>query len=173
MQENHFYAAVESPIGTLILTANEKALTGLYTDKSKYAAWAKSGVFATANMPCMRVFKAALEQLDEYFSGKRHSFTLPLAPQGTDFQQKVWQNLQNIPYGEIRSYKDIARDIGQPQAARAVGNANGKNPLCLIIPCHRVVNNNGGLGGYSSGLDKKEWLLAHENSTYQARQNAA
>ena len=101
-------------------------------------------------------------QLDEYFRGERKTFDLPLAPKGTDFQKKVWNALQKIPYGETRTYGEIAAAVGNPKGARAVGMANNKNPIGIIIPCHRVVGANGKLVGYAGGMDKKEWLLQLE-----------
>ncbi len=101
-------------------------------------------------------------QLQEYFRGNRHSFDLPLQPKGTPFQQKVWKALTMIPYGHTISYQELARQIGQPKASRAVGNANGKNPICLLIPCHRVVRSNGALGGYAYGIETKAFLLKLE-----------
>ena len=107
------------------------------------------------------------KQLDEYFAGKRETFDLPLAPKGTEFQQKVWNALKEIPYGETRTYGEIAAAIGNPKAARAVGMANNKNPIGILIPCHRVVGANGKLVGYAGGMEKKEFLLELErnNST--------
>ncbi len=107
------------------------------------------------------------KQLEEYFAGKRKTFDLPLAPKGTEFQQKVWKALTEIPYGETRTYGEIAAAIGNPKAARAVGMANNKNPIGIIIPCHRVVGANGKLVGYAGGMEKKEFLLELErnNST--------
>ncbi len=101
-------------------------------------------------------------QLDEYFNGERVNFSIDMALQGSEFQRKVWQALSGVGYGETLSYKDIALRIDNPKAARAVGNANNKNPLCIIIPCHRVVGSNGSLTGYAGGLWRKKWLLEHE-----------
>lgn len=101
-------------------------------------------------------------QLDEYFKGAREGFDLPLCPQGSDFQHLVWKELSLIPYGETRSYLDIAKQIGKPGASRAVGSANGKNPLAIFVPCHRVIAANGGLGGYNGGLKAKRALLELE-----------
>lgn len=98
-------------------------------------------------------------QLEEYFAGKRKNFDLPLAPKGTDFQKKVWKALTDIPYGETRTYGEIAAVVGNPKAARAVGMANNKNPIGIIVPCHRVVGADGKLVGYAGGMEKKEWLL--------------
>ena len=103
-------------------------------------------------------------QLDEYFAGKRKTFDLPLAPKGTDFQKKVWNALQEIPYGEIRNYKDIAVAVDNPRGCQAVGGANGKNPIAIIIPCHRVIGKNGKLVGYAGGMEQKEKLLRLEKT---------
>lgn len=104
------------------------------------------------------------EQLAEYFAGRRHGFDLPLAPQGTPFQQNVWAQLRGIPFGETCSYAEIAERIGQLKAMRAVGAANGRNPLSIVVPCHRVIGRNGQLTGYAGGLDRKRWLLLHEQA---------
>lgn len=105
------------------------------------------------------------KQLHEYFRGERQSFDLELAPRGTDFQRLCWSALQHIPYGETRSYSDIAREIGRPAAVRAVGAANGANPIPIVIPCHRVVGSNGSLTGFGGGIETKRWLLALESPT--------
>lgn len=109
--------------------------------------------------------KQVIRQLHEYFEGTRQEFSLSLAFEGTDFQSKVWKELQNIPYGSTASYKEIAERIHSPHASRAVGNANNKNPLPIVIPCHRVVGSSGKLVGYAGGVDKKQWLLQHESSS--------
>jgi len=111
--------------------------------------------------------KECLRQLDEYFKGKRKKFSVPLLLDGTDFQKAVWRQLQRIPFGQTASYGDVARAIGSPQAFRAVGNANNKNPIPLIIPCHRVIGSDGRLVGFGSGIWRKEWLLDHEKSFRQ------
>lgn len=116
---------------------------------------------------CTPVIVSAMTQLTEYFAGTRQTFDLPLAPAGTDFQKKVWAALCTIPYGETRSYKEIALQINNPKGCRAVGMANNRNPIMLIIPCHRVIGSNGSLVGYAGGLDVKEWLLTHEKSNSQ------
>jgi methylated-DNA-[protein]-cysteine S-methyltransferase len=102
--------------------------------------------------------------LQEYFRGERRTFDLPLAPRGTEFQMDVWRALQRIPYGETRSYSGIAREIGRPAAVRAVGAANGANPIPIVIPCHRVVGSNGSLTGFGGGIETKRWLLALEST---------
>ncbi len=104
------------------------------------------------------------QQLTEYFAGKRQTFTVPLDPQGTPFQQSVWNCLSQIPFGELRSYGDIAKALNKPKASQAVGGANGRNPITLIVPCHRVVGGNGSLTGYAGGIERKLWLLNHEGA---------
>ncbi|MGG3956720.1 methylated-DNA--[protein]-cysteine S-methyltransferase [Anoxybacillus sp. FSL W8-1294] len=104
----------------------------------------------------------SLEELEQYFQKKRTSFSMPLKLVGTPFQLRVWEALQTIPYGQTVSYADIAKQIGQPKAVRAVGNAVGNNPITIVVPCHRVVRTGGGLGGYAWGIERKKWLLAHE-----------
>jgi len=140
-----------SPIGLLRLHANVQALLAMD--------------FVTKGEPSADpspLLDEACHQLDDYFAGRRHHFDLPLAPTGTPFQQLVWQALRQIPYGETRSYRDIACQLGMPGAMRAVGGANNRNPLPLFIPCHRVIGANGRLVGYAGGLAVKEWLLSHE-----------
>jgi len=109
-----------------------------------------------------RYLKTAIHQLQEYFQGQRQSFTLPLAPPGTPFQQRVWQELQRIPFGTTLTYRELAQRLGRPQAARAVGHANGRNPLAIVIPCHRLIGSDGQLRGYASGITLKQRLLQHE-----------
>lgn len=140
----------DSPLGRILLTEKEGCLTGLdFTDAP----------LLSADCPVLR---EAERQLREYFAGERKFFSLPLAPEGTPFQRAAWESLQRIPYGETRSYAWEAMQIGRPGACRAVGNANGKNPLPILIPCHRVIAADGTLGGYSSGIWRKEYLLALE-----------
>ena len=109
----------------------------------------------------------AYSQLEEYFDGKRQDFQLKLTPQGTVFQQKVWKELENIPYGKTTSYMDMAKKLGDPKVIRAAASANGKNPISIIIPCHRVIGSNQSLTGYAGGLWRKKWLLAHESLSPQ------
>lgn len=115
----------------------------------------------------------AVAQLSAYFAGDRLDFDLPLAPRGTAFQREVWKALSAIPAGETQSYGDVARAIGRPGASRAVGAANGRNPLAIVVPCHRVIGANGRLTGYASGLERKRWLLDHECSTLRVAAPAA
>ncbi|GAA4295552.1 methylated-DNA--[protein]-cysteine S-methyltransferase [Aestuariibaculum suncheonense] len=108
-------------------------------------------------------------QLNEYFDGERETFNLKLNPKGTDFQQSVWALLQQIPYGKSISYLELSKQLGDVKAIRAVANANGKNPLWIIVPCHRVIGTNGSLTGYAGGLHRKQWLLEHESPNQQQR----
>lgn len=143
-----------SPIGKLGINADEKGIRKIDFLEENVIVENCDG----ENIFIMEVKK----QLDEYFQGKREIFDIPLAPEGTPFQLKVWESLKNIPYGETRSYKDIAIQIDNPKGYRAVGMANNKNPIPIIIPCHRVVGANGKLVGYAGGLDKKTFLLELE-----------
>ena len=113
------------------------------------------------------VLKQAVSQLEEYFEGKRTDFDLKLNPQGTEFQQKVWRALLEIPFGKTISYMDQTKKLGDVKAIRAVASANGKNPLWIVVPCHRVIGTNGSLTGYAGGLSRKKWLLEHENPSTQ------
>ncbi len=151
-EEPSYWELVPSPLGAIIVTVDDDArLTEIRLDGEQ------------RNGPRdARRCAAACAQLTEYFAGKRREFDLPLAPRGTPFQQRVWQALLAIPFGVVRTYGDVARDIGQPLAMRAVGQANGKNPLPIVIPCHRVIAGDGTIGGYSSGLNVKHRLLALE-----------
>jgi methylated-DNA-[protein]-cysteine S-methyltransferase len=114
----------------------------------------------------------AIRQIAEYFDGTRHAFDVPLALQGTQFQQEVWQQLLKVPFGQMVSYQQIANAIGRPRAARAVGAANGSNPISIVVPCHRVVGSDGSLAGYGGGLWRKEWLLRHEGCLLLFREEA-
>ncbi len=152
-----FYTQMDSPIGNLVLTSDGTALTGIFHPHQKrYAKILENSKQQSA------LFADALAQLQEYFAGTRKTFTLSLSPHGTAFQHKVWEALCKIPYGETTSYIGIAKSLGKPTASRAVGMANGKNPLPFIVPCHRVIGSNGKLTGYAGGLEMKQWLLTHE-----------
>lgn len=111
--------------------------------------------------------KDCVQQLDEYFKGERTNFSLKLNPQGTVFQQKVWNELQNVPFGKTRSYLEQSKKLGDVKAIRAVASANGKNPIWIIIPCHRIIGSNGSLTGYAGGIWRKKWLLEHESPSPQ------
>ena len=153
------YTALESPLGPLLLTGDGAALTGLYMADHRHGpAIAVSWRLDDDATP----FGAARSQLAAYFAGERRVFDLPLRPSGTPFQQAVWHALGQIAFGETVSYGELARRLGKPDAARAVGLANGRNPLSIVVPCHRVVGASGALTGYGGGMDRKAWLLAHE-----------
>jgi methylated-DNA-[protein]-cysteine S-methyltransferase len=152
----------ESPVGLLTLAATEKGLCYLGFHDDSLEKWCKRYLPDAQLTQDPRGIEPYLTQLDEYFQGMRTTFTLSLEFYGTPFQKRVWGALQQIPYGEVCSYKDIAVAIHSPKAVRAVGGANNKNPIPIIVPCHRVIGTNGQLVGYGGGLDKKEQLLALE-----------
>jgi O-6-methylguanine DNA methyltransferase len=150
------FAVVESPLGPLLLGAEDGALTLLWM--SPLPERETGGADARDRA----VLAAARDQLEAYFAGDLTAFDLPLAPVGTPFQQRVWSALVEIPFGETVSYGSLAIRLGRPGAARAVGLANGSNPISIIIPCHRVIGSDGRLTGYGGGIDRKAWLLDHE-----------
>jgi methylated-DNA-[protein]-cysteine S-methyltransferase len=155
------HTVVNSPVGPLTLVASDGALVGLYMDEQRHRpAPATFGEPDAAQDH--ELFADAASQLDEYFDGERTRFDLRLALDGTAFQRRVWAALQDIPYGQTISYGQLADQIGQPSASRAVGLANGKNPVGIIVPCHRVVGADGSLTGYGGGIERKHYLLAHE-----------
>ncbi|MDP9083580.1 MAG: methylated-DNA--[protein]-cysteine S-methyltransferase [Pseudomonadota bacterium] len=147
-----------SPIGRLLLTSDRTSLTGLYMEPSRKAQSIDGWVEDDAVEPLV----TARRQLSEYFAGTRRVFELPLRLQGTVFQQRVWRELTEIPYGETWSYGQLAKRIGNSSASRAVGLANGRNPISILVPCHRVIGADGSLTGYGGGVERKQWLLAHE-----------
>ena len=146
----------ETAIGELGIAENGSAITDLCLPGERVIDEAEAVIEET------RLIKKAASQLIGYFSGRLKDFNLPLEPDGTDFMQSVWKALQTIPYGETRSYKEIAQSIGRPNAYRAVGLANNRNPIAIVIPCHRVIGADGSLVGYGGGLDVKEKLLTLE-----------
>ena len=146
--ENTYFTRYDSPFGPITLQSDGQALTGLDFGEETQAVYKE-----------FQVFDATKRELDEYFSGKRKHFTVPLKTEGTPFQKQVWDALRTIPYGETRSYEDIAIQIGNPKACRAIGMANNRNSIGIIIPCHRVIGKDGTLVGYAGGLDKKIALL--------------
>jgi len=153
------YTFIDSPLGILLLAGSRHALKVIGFSRGDKArspdpSWQRDDA----------AFSLAKRQLDEYFAGVRRDFDVPLAPDGTDFQRAVWHALTGIPYGETCSYQDIAVRIDQPKALRAVGAANGANPIPIIIPCHRVIGADGSLTGFGGGLDSKRWLLDLERS---------
>ena len=152
------HSVVSSPVGDLILVARDDALVGLYMAGQKYLP--DDDQFGAQQ--CLPVFDVTQAQLDEYFAGERRHFELPLAPVGNEFRLSVWGELGRIPYGETRTYGQLAANLGEPQMAQAVGAANGRNPIAIIIPCHRVIGADGSLVGFAGGLERKRYLLEHE-----------
>jgi methylated-DNA-[protein]-cysteine S-methyltransferase len=150
---------MESPVGTLTLTAVDGRLTGLHMDGQRHAPTSSEDWERDDDG-----LAAVVDQLEAYFAGSRETFDVPLDLQGTDFQRRVWAGLLEIPYGETMSYGELARRVARPGASRAVGLANGRNPVAIIVPCHRVIGADGTLTGYGGGLDRKVWLLDHERS---------
>ena len=153
------YTTLASPLGDLLLTGEDGSLSGLYLPPHKGAAeidvrWRRDD----------DRFRDAREQLTAYFAGALHTFNLDLAPRGTPFQLRVWRALAEIPYGTTISYRQLAERVGNPNASRAVGLANGRNPISIIVPCHRVIGANGALVGYGAGVERKRWLLAMEGA---------
>jgi len=156
---NFLYCFFESPVGPLLLMSDGHALTGLHTESDKYrpkigADWVDD--------PDAEPFEVAREQLRRYFDGGLTEFDLPLNPQGTEFQRAVWRQLCGIPFGATISYAELASRVGNPKASRAVGMANSRNPISIIVPCHRVIGADNSLTGYAGGLDRKRSLLEHE-----------
>ena len=151
-----------SPIGTLTLAGDEHGLRHIIFPAGSRSRQAPSSWRADDGP-----FKGVIQQLDEYFAGDRRVFDLPLSPEGTEFQQSVWSALREVGYANTCSYQQIAQRIGRPKASRAVGAANGANPIPIIIPCHRVIGANGKLTGFGGGLPTKQWLLAHERGEQQ------
>ncbi len=164
MYSRTFYTTLDSPVGALFLTSNGEAITELFMDKHKggpkpIGDWRRDD----------GLFREAADQLRAYFAGELIEFDLPLATGGAPFQQRVWAELQKIPYGSTISYGELARRIDNPKASRAVGAANGSNPISIIIPCHRVIGSNGKLTGYGGGIDRKKFLLDFEAETLAKR----
>ena len=148
-----YYSTLSTPIGDLLLTSDGSALTGVYFEgRTPDAAWREDD----------EILGEAREQLAAYFGGRLTEFTLTLAPTGTPFQMRVWEELNAIPFGTTISYGEQARRLDRPSASRAVGAANGRNPIPVIVPCHRVIGAGGSLTGFGGGLDRKKWLLEHE-----------
>lgn len=159
MQTDKVQTKYQSKIGSLYLVASPKGMVGVYWHKQTFKLSSKLHSDHVAENHLIQ----AIQQLGEYFEGRRTTFTVPLDLQGTDFQKSVWKQLTKIPYGATVSYSQIAKQIKKPAAVRAVGAANGKNPLCVLIPCHRVIGSNGSLTGFSGGLEIKKKLLEFES----------
>lgn len=157
MSDARYFTVIPSSIGKLLLVSNGECLTGLYLPMHKGGpvpddAWRQDDTH----------FRPVVEQLDAYFEGSLREFTIPVTMAGTPFQRQVWDELGRIPFGTTITYTDLASRAGQPTAMRAVGAANGRNPISIIVPCHRVIGASGKLTGYAGGLAKKHWLLRHE-----------
>lgn len=168
MSNETIFTTMPSPVGVLTLAAERdaesgtEALTALLFERHAHGparmdAWREDA-------GASRVLAEARRQLEEYFAGERLAFAVPLAPNGTPFQLRVWSALREIPYADTTSYGELARRLGDPRATRAVGAANGRNPISIIVPCHRVIGASGSLTGFGGGLDRKRWLLEHEAS---------
>jgi methylated-DNA-[protein]-cysteine S-methyltransferase len=155
------FCYLDSPIGRLMLTADGEALTGLLMNLHNGKPVKRPGEDWVQNAT-LDPFPAAVRQLQEYFAGVRRVFDLTLRMQGTDFQRQVWRELCKIPFGETWSYGQLAKRIGNPNGSRAVGLANGRNPIAIIVPCHRVIGADGSLTGFGGGIERKQWLLTHE-----------
>ena len=150
---------MKTPVGSMFLIASRNGLHGVFWNQQDYPFTKLDG-----GEEADKILKQTVSQLNEYFQGLRSEFELPLSPEGTSFQMKVWQGLSSIPYGHTQSYKELAASVSNSNASRAVGGANGKNPLSIIVPCHRVIASDGTLGGYAGGLKAKEWLLRLEGA---------
>ncbi|PHS54288.1 MAG: cysteine methyltransferase [Lutibacter sp.] len=148
---------LKTPIGTAKITGNKNGISAVSVIDDDLET---SEMIPTNLQPCV-------QQLNEYFKGTRRKFDLKLNPQGTDFQKRVWNELLNVPHGKTRSYLEQAKKLGDAKAIRAVASANGKNPIWIIIPCHRIIGSDGSLTGYAGGLWRKKWLLAHESPSPQ------
>jgi methylated-DNA-[protein]-cysteine S-methyltransferase len=154
-----FYKEMESPVGKLKLVARSNALLAVLWERERPNRIKLPKLSLDTQQP---ILLEAERQLREYFSGARTEFDLPLEPNGSEFQKKVWRALREIPFGQTRSYLQLAKTLGSPKAVRAVGAANGKNPLSIVVPCHRVIGADGSLTGFAGGLDVKAQLLALE-----------
>ncbi len=161
-----WYDIIETPLGALFVGGSAESVHRVdFVTERRDEDELRARLEREAGEEPARDVEAAGEatrQLREYFDGERRSFALPLAARGTDFQRRVWSELSEIPHGRTRSYGEIAEAIGQPTASRAVGAANGRNPISIVVPCHRVIGASGALTGYGGGMDRKRWLLNHE-----------
>ena len=150
-------AIINTPLGKTKITGDENGILSVIVSDDKL----------TLSKSIPKELKECVAQLDEYFKGSRQQFQIKLNPEGTEFQKRVWNELLKIPYGKTISYLEVTKKLGDAKAIRAVANANGKNPVWIIIPCHRVIGSDGSLTGYAGGLHRKKWLLDHENPAKQ------
>lgn len=160
----------QSPIGITEIVGDESGIQSISILEEKDLSdmeklWIKDAFQNPDNIP--NYFHDCISQLNEYFNGTRKEFNLKLSPNGTSFQKRVWRDLLNIPYGKTRTYLDQSKQLGDPKAIRAVASANGKNPLWIVVPCHRIIGSDGSLTGYAGGLWRKQWLLNHESPNKQ------
>lgn len=155
-----YYTRIESPIEPLLLASDGESLTSLFMVTQRHGPFFSETWIRDDNA---KPFAEARRQMEAYFAGELTEFDLPLNMIGTEFQKTVWRELLNIPFGVTISYGELAERVGNPSASRAVGAANGRNPISIIVPCHRVIGSNGKLTGYGGGIERKEWLLAHES----------
>lgn len=153
------YCHYKSPIGVLCIGEENGKITDIHLQREE-----NSDSVIQDNKEPSALLREVCTQLTEYFQGKRKQFDLPIGYEGTAFQQRVWKALQNIPYGETRSYEDIASEVGNPKAQRAVGQANNRNPIMIVVPCHRVIHKSGDISGYACGIEAKRYLLELEKS---------
>jgi methylated-DNA-[protein]-cysteine S-methyltransferase len=158
-----YFTFYESPIQSLRLVSDGRSLIGIYMMSEKHELIPQSNWVEDESVA---PFPETKQQLTAYFAGSLTEFDLPLQMQGTIFQKRVWEALKTIPYGTTLSYGQLAQQIGQPKASRAVGITNGRNPMSIIVPCHRVIAANGKLTGYGGGIERKQWLLNHERLTH-------
>jgi len=157
MNNNTFYTKLSSPIGELLALSDGESLTGLYYENHR------RGPIQTANLRRdVGPFQGLQAELAAYFAGELDTFSIQLAPRGTEFQREVWNELLRIPRGQTLTYGELAAKVGNPKAVRAAGAANARNPISIIIPCHRVIGANAALTGYAGGVERKQWLLRHE-----------
>lgn len=164
------HVVLDSPVGPLTVVAVDGGLAGLYMEKQRHLP--PEETFGAPGDPDIEPFATVAKQLTAYFAGELTEFDVPLNLRGTPFQQRVWAALQEIPYGRTTTYGELAVEIGSPSASRAVGLANGRNPVSVIVPCHRVVGSTGSLTGYGGGLDRKRYLLDFERRTRTAAEEA-
>ena len=157
-----WYTCLNTPIGSIRLTSDGASLTGIHLEADRYS---RASLSDSQRRDDAQPFARAKQQLAAYFRGELTEFDLPLAPEGTPFQREVWEELRRIPYGTTVSYGEVARRLGRPKSSRAVGMANGRNPIPIVVPCHRVIGADGSLTGYGGGLDRKRALLDIEART--------
>jgi methylated-DNA-[protein]-cysteine S-methyltransferase len=156
----HYFDFYESPMGKMLIVATDDGLNGLYFIDQKYYRAVEAGWTRDGKHPVVR---QTAREMQEYFAGKRKEFDIPLAPAGTPFQAQVWKAISSVPYGTNITYSELARRAGHPDAIRAAGTATGRNPITIIVPCHRIVGSDGSLTGYAGGLDRKRALQELES----------